>query len=89
MTSLGHEATRVGTQMNLRRIKATVNWEPPKNVIGRGSFDKIKQVPVQTPAPVLAPPQGAGGYEVNSDASYQDLGCVLMQHGRVIAYASR
>ena len=26
---------------------------------------------------------------VYSDASYQGLGCVLMQHGKVIAYASR
>ena len=26
---------------------------------------------------------------VYSDASYQGLGCVLMQHGRVVAYASR
>ena len=26
---------------------------------------------------------------VYSDASHQGLGCVLMQHGKVIAYASR
>ena len=26
---------------------------------------------------------------VYSDASHQDLGCVLMQHGKVVAYASR
>jgi len=26
---------------------------------------------------------------VHSDASKRGLGCVLMQHGRVIAYASR
>ena len=26
---------------------------------------------------------------VYSDASYQGLGCVLMQHGKVVAYASR
>ena len=40
-------------------------------------------------APVLALPSGKDGYVVYSDASRQGLGCVLMQDGRVIAYASR
>ncbi|RVX02879.1 Retrovirus-related Pol polyprotein from transposon 17.6 [Vitis vinifera] len=31
----------------------------------------------------------SGGFMVYSDASHQGLGCVLMQHGRVVAYASR
>ena len=39
-------------------------------------------------APVLALPSGKDGYVVYSDASKQGLGCVLMQNGRVIAYAS-
>ena len=38
---------------------------------------------------MLASPSGTSGFVVYSDASYQGLGCVLMQHGRVIAYASR
>ena len=42
-----------------------------------------------TTTPVLASLNGNGGFVVYSDASYQGLGCVLMQHGRVIAYASR
>nr|GFA76486.1 putative reverse transcriptase domain-containing protein [Tanacetum cinerariifolium] len=29
------------------------------------------------------------GYQIYSDASKKGLGCVLMQHGKVIAYASR
>ena len=40
-------------------------------------------------APVLTLPEGNEGFEVYSDASYQGLGCVLMQHKRVVAYASR
>ena len=42
-----------------------------------------------TSAPVLTLPSGEGGFVIYSDASHQGLGCVLMQHGKVIAYASR
>ena len=42
-----------------------------------------------TSAPVLTWPEGNEGFEVYRDASYQGLGCVLMQHKRVVAYASR
>ena len=40
-------------------------------------------------APILAIPTGSGGLVVYSDASKCGFGCVLMQNGRVIAYASR
>ena len=40
-------------------------------------------------APVLALPVNGKEFVVYSDASIQGLGCVLMQEGRVIAYASR
>ncbi|PNX70480.1 retrotransposon-related protein, partial [Trifolium pratense] len=51
------------------------------------SFQKLKQY--LTSAPVLALPTSGGGYAVYCDASRVGLGCVLMQHGKVIAYASR
>nr|GEZ04423.1 reverse transcriptase domain-containing protein [Tanacetum cinerariifolium] len=38
---------------------------------------------------VLTLSSGMGGYQIDSDASKKSLGCVLMQHGKVIAYASR
>jgi len=38
---------------------------------------------------VLALLSGTEGFVVYSDASKGGMGCVLMQHGRVIAYASR
>ena len=38
---------------------------------------------------MLALPSGKDGYVVYSDVSRQGLGCVLMQNGRAIAYASR
>ena len=53
----------------------------------QSSFEELKMK--LTTTPVLASPSGTGGFVVYSDASYQGLGCVLMQHGRVIAYASR
>ena len=39
--------------------------------------------------PILTIPEGEDGFVIYCDASGQGLGVVLMQHGRVIAYASR
>ena len=38
---------------------------------------------------MLTLPNGNEGFVVYSDASKLGLGCVLMQHGKVVAYASR
>ncbi|GKD75364.1 reverse transcriptase, partial [Tanacetum coccineum] len=51
------------------------------------SFEELKQRLVS--APILTLPSGSGGFQIYSDASKKGLGCVLMQHGKVIAYASR
>ena len=51
------------------------------------SFEKLKEC--LTSAPVLTLPEGDDGFEVYSDALLKGLGCVLMQHRRVVAYASR
>ena len=51
------------------------------------SFQTLKEK--LTSAPVLTLPEGNKGFEVYSDASYQGLGCVLMQHKRVVVYTSR
>ena len=52
-----------------------------------GSFQTLKEK--LTSAPVLTLPESNEGFEVYNDASRQGLGCVLMQHKRVVAYASR
>ena len=51
------------------------------------SFQELKSR--LTMALVLALPTPRVEYVVFNDASRQGLGCVLMQDGRVIAYASR
>ncbi|KAK8939259.1 hypothetical protein KSP39_PZI011311 [Platanthera zijinensis] len=51
------------------------------------AFDALKEK--LTTAPVLVMPEGSDGFQIYSDASYIGLGCVLMQRGRVIAFASR
>jgi len=51
------------------------------------SFQELKKR--LTTAPVLTLPEGTQGFVVYCDASRVGLGCVLMQNGKVIAYASR
>ncbi|KAA0058942.1 pol protein [Cucumis melo var. makuwa] len=51
------------------------------------SFQELKQKLVT--APVLTVPNGSGSFVIYSDASKKGLGCMLMQQGRVVAYASR
>ena len=51
------------------------------------SFQQLKYC--LTHAPILALPDDSGNFEIYSDASLHGLGCVLIRHGRVIAYASR
>jgi hypothetical protein len=50
-------------------------------------FKELKRRLVTTP--VLALPTESGNFVVYNDASMKGLGCVLMQNGNVIAYASR
>nr|GFC75348.1 putative reverse transcriptase domain-containing protein [Tanacetum cinerariifolium] len=51
------------------------------------SFKELKRRLVS--APILTLPSGSGGFQIYSDASKKGLGCILMQHGKVIAYTSR
>jgi len=51
------------------------------------SFQELKQRLVSTP--ILTLPMESEKFVIYSDASLKGLGCVLMQQGRVITYASR
>ena len=53
----------------------------------QNSFEQLKGMLVE--APVLTQPTPGKEYTLYSDASCIGLGCVLMQDGKVVAYASR
>ena len=77
---------------DLSRIAAPLTRLTQKNVKFKWfeayeeSFRRLKTC--LTRAPILTLPQGSGGFSVFCDASRIGLGCVLMQHGKVIVYAS-
>ncbi|XP_055802473.1 uncharacterized mitochondrial protein AtMg00860-like [Solanum dulcamara] len=50
------------------------------------SFEKLKSLLTQ--APILTPPTEGKEYVIYSDSSHCGLGYVLMQEGKVVAYAS-
>ncbi|KAJ9537877.1 hypothetical protein OSB04_030610 [Centaurea solstitialis] len=53
----------------------------------QSAFETLRQKLCE--APVLTLPEGVEDMTVYCDASYHGLGCVLMQRGKVISYASR
>ena len=53
----------------------------------QASFEKLKAFLIE--ASVLTQPTYGKEYVIFSDASLNGLGCVLMQEGKVVAYASR
>ncbi|KAD4586135.1 hypothetical protein E3N88_23736 [Mikania micrantha] len=69
------------TQLLRKGVKFSWNADREKSV------EELKKRLVS--APILTLPSCTGGYQIYSDASKKGLGCVLMQHGKVIAYASR
>ena len=76
--------SRLATPMTrLTRKHVTFKWDADCE----NSFQELKKRLIS--APILTLPTGTGGYVIFSDASFKGLGCVLMQNGKVIAYASR
>ena len=125
---VGHIVSVEGIRVDPVKIKAIMNWKPPRSVIEvrsfldlagyywrfiqgfsviaslltrllrkgvkfewddkcQSSFERLKGILVE--APVLIQPTSGRDYTLYSDASRIGLGCVLMQDGKVVAYASR
>ncbi|KAF5801008.1 putative nucleotidyltransferase, Ribonuclease H [Helianthus annuus] len=68
---------------SLTKKKEKYIWGPKQ----QESFEILKQK--LSNAPVLTLPEGTEEFVVYCDASHTGMGCVLMQKGKVIAYASR
>ncbi|KAG8499244.1 hypothetical protein CXB51_005775 [Gossypium anomalum] len=83
---LGHIVSGDGIQVDPSKISAIVDWKPPKNV-SKQSFEKLKAL--LTEAPILVQLEPGKEFVIYSDASLTGLGYVLMQEGKVVAYASR
>ena len=68
-----------------RLTRKETKWKWTKECEER--FQELKRK--LTIVPVLTLPSGTKGLVVYSDALNKGLGCVLIHHGRVIAYASK
>ncbi|KAA3466111.1 DNA/RNA polymerases superfamily protein [Gossypium australe] len=78
---LGHVISASGIWVDPSKILAILDWKPPRNV------SELKTL--LTEAPVLVQPELGKEFVIFSDTSLIGLGCVLMQEGKVVAYASR
>ncbi|RVW62435.1 hypothetical protein CK203_064199 [Vitis vinifera] len=93
---LGHVVTKDGISVDPGKVDVVSNWRRPNTVTeirsflglaGYYSFQELKNRLVT--APILTIPSGLGGFVVYSDASYQGLGCVLMQTWKVLLESQR
>ncbi|GJS11115.1 reverse transcriptase domain-containing protein [Tanacetum coccineum] len=96
---LGHVVNQNGIHVDPSKIEAVKNWKTPTTPSEIRSFLGLAGVEQEEAfqtlknnlcdAPILTLPDGVEDFMVYCDASNQGLGCVLMQRGKVIAYASR
>ncbi|GKA21748.1 putative reverse transcriptase domain-containing protein [Tanacetum coccineum] len=95
---LGHVINGNGIHVDPSKIEVVKNWKASRTPSEKcKTFDWVKEqeLTFQTlkdklcNVPVLALPDGLEDFVVYCDASGLGLGCVLMQRGKVIVYASR
>ncbi|GJU10213.1 putative reverse transcriptase domain-containing protein [Tanacetum coccineum] len=94
---LGHVVNQNGIHVDPSKIEAVKNWKTPTTpseirlFLGLADYYRwfITLKNNLCDAPILTLPDGVEDFVVYYDASNQGLGCVLMQRGKVIAYASR
>ncbi|GJT83396.1 putative reverse transcriptase domain-containing protein [Tanacetum coccineum] len=96
---LGYVVNRDGIHVDPSKVESVKNWKTPESSTEIRSFlglagnkqDEAFHILKEKlcNAPVLALPDGPDDFVVYCDASKLGFGCVLMQKGKVIAYASR
>ncbi|KAA3473005.1 Integrase, catalytic core [Gossypium australe] len=84
---LSHVVSRDGIRVSLSKFSTILNWKNPRNGSEVRSFLGLKSLLIE--APILTQLESGKEFVVYSDASLNGLGCVLMQEGKVIAYASQ
>ncbi|GJT52069.1 putative reverse transcriptase domain-containing protein, partial [Tanacetum coccineum] len=93
-----HVVNQNGIHVDPSKIEAVKNWKAPTTPSKKNQkyeWGKKEEEAFQTlknnlyDAPILSLPDEIEDFVVYCDASNQGLGCVLMQRGKVIAYASR
>ncbi|KAA0032717.1 hypothetical protein E6C27_scaffold853G00560 [Cucumis melo var. makuwa] len=77
VTFFDHVVSSEGVSVDPTKIEAVTSWPRPSTVSEIRSFLGF------------AVPDGSGSFVIYSDASKKGLGYVLMQQGKVVAYASR
>nr|GEZ29485.1 putative reverse transcriptase domain-containing protein [Tanacetum cinerariifolium] len=95
---LGYVINGSGIHVDPSKIKSVNNWKAPRTLTEKcKTFDSGEEHELEFQAlkdklcnaPVLALLNGPEDFVVYCDTSRIGLGCVLMQRGKVIAYASR
>ncbi|WVZ97228.1 hypothetical protein U9M48_042778, partial [Paspalum notatum var. saurae] len=84
---LGYVISKGGIVVDPSKISTVTNWKVPEIPKEQATFDELKKR--LTTTPVLTLPDQQKKFIVYCDASRDGLRCVLMQEGKVIAYASR
>ncbi|GJR76299.1 reverse transcriptase domain-containing protein [Tanacetum coccineum] len=86
---LRHVINGNGIHVDPSKIKAVKNWKAPRTPTEELELAYQTLTDKFVNAPILALPDGTEDFVVYCDASGIGLGCMLMQRGEVIAYASR
>nr|GEY12218.1 retrotransposon protein, putative, Ty3-gypsy subclass [Tanacetum cinerariifolium] len=92
---LGHIVSADGITMDPAKVEAITKWPIPKtvteigSVLGLPGYYRRFMEGFSHLALLLTKLMRKGEKFIYSDASKKGLGCVLMQHGKVIAYTSR
>ncbi|GJT10193.1 putative reverse transcriptase domain-containing protein [Tanacetum coccineum] len=94
---IGHVVNQSSIHVDPSKIEAMKNWKAPTTPLEKNEkyeWGEKEEEAFQTlknnlcGAPILSLPDVIEDFAVYCDASNQRLGCVLMQRGKVIAYAS-
>ncbi|KAA3480741.1 DNA/RNA polymerases superfamily protein [Gossypium australe] len=83
---LGHIVSAAGIRVDPSKISAILDWKPSKNVSKARSFLGLASY-YQSSS--FSTAESGKEFVIYSDPSLNGLGCVLMQEGKVISYASR